>query len=615
MADKLTYDKLPLPFGTLIGSDRDAARLRIPFDRLLGYPLGDVDNQPPAPENPTKPIDPRFRSVSASWSMTQGTVTTDSLSVNATWIQQSSLREYQGVNVDVLPLSGCGAATVSGVVGYVNERVPTFSQSETVKSYYDFCLSDVSAHSRCVTLTSGKKKLLTGAVEALFDGANIKNCVYTHQSASIAFSVYTLASISAQLDMSGDRRHTYLPALSIPCEYYEIELEPEVPANTYVCGIRPPSDRLNLDFTRRRIAYDAATLPLSFDCYQRAFTPVLRAYMINNVVSATLSDGRALNLLSADFTADMDGYYWQGSITLPPDDFTVLDMLNASKGDEPLIKVNINGDSFVFMAEEYRDNRIFGKKTYTVSGRSVTARMGDTYAQAGSGTYRSPMYAQQIAAEQLKYSRYSLEHFLVPDWLVPADVYSISDKSPVAVLADIASAAGGFLESHPNKPYFSIRPRWPVAAWDVVNSEPDVVVPASVILSASGSKRVKPKANGVWVWAEHNKGRAADVYRKGSNREPRASALTHPLYTDNPVLSAAGIAALSDTGAHKIEQIKLPVSAKYALPCAKLGQIWQVNEPSGAWKGVVTGVSLGVSVERDVPVVYQTVTIDCYLDN
>ena len=142
----------------------------------------------------------------------------------------------------------------------------------------------------------------------------------------------------------------------------------------------------------------------------------------------------------------------------------------------------------------------------------------------------------------------------------------------------------------------------------------DVTVPASVIFGISGQRNVSERANGLYVWPSHNKGKGADVYRNGSNREPRASALTHALYTDQPVLLAAGVAALSATGVHKRETVSLPVSDKYAIPMANLGEIWQISEPSGNWQGVVVGVSVEVKIENDAPVVTQNVSIDRYLD-
>ncbi|EFE48767.1 hypothetical protein NEIELOOT_02746 [Neisseria elongata subsp. glycolytica ATCC 29315] len=133
-------------------------------------------------------------------------------------------------------------------------------------------------------------------------------------------------------------------------------------------------------------------------------------------------------------------------------------------------------------------------------------------------------------------------------------------------MQELAKAAGGFVESDPHLPVVRIKPRWPKAAWQIAEAEPDATVPSSVILQINGRRTVSERCNGVFVWAEHAKGRAGDVYRQGSSREPRAAALTDTLYTDTDVLTAAGMAALSDTGIHKTETVLMPVSEKYGIP-------------------------------------------------
>lgn len=199
------------------------------------------------------------------------------------------------------------------------------------------------------------------------------------------------------------------------------------------------------------------------------------------------------------------------------------------------------------------------------------------------------------------------------DWLIPGGVYSTEGKTPAAVLNEMADAAGAFVYSHPSLPEISVLPRRKTPAWQEADALPDTTVPAAVITKISGSRSVRAEANGVFVYAEHDKGRAVDVHKKGSSREPRAAALTSVLYTDLPVLEAAGIAALNEAGTHKSENVTLPVADQYALPRAELGQIWQIQEPSGNWQGTVTGVTLNVDIENDAPLVMQTVTIDRYL--
>ena len=97
-------------------------------------------------------------------------------------------------------------------------------------------------------------------------------------------------------------------------------------------------------------------------------------------------------------------------------------------------------------------------------------------------------------------------------------------------------------------------------------------------------------------------------------RQPRAAALTDTLYTDTDVLTAAGMAALSDTGIHKTETVLMPVSEKYGIPLAQLGQVWQIQEPEGHWQGVITGITLTIETENGAPKITQSAVIDRYMD-
>ena len=153
--------------------------------------------------------------------------------------------------------------------------------------------------------------------------------------------------------------------------------------------------------------------------------------MIVNKIKAE-ADGKPLELLSAELAADTGGYYWSGSFTLPPDDFARLDL--DSRRDDCIIRLDLNGEIFTVMAESYSDNRRFGQRSYTVTGRSRTAKLGADYALSHKGIISQDRNARQIADEAVQTTGVSLD-WQIDDWLVPADVYSLTDKTPMAVLA------------------------------------------------------------------------------------------------------------------------------------------------------------------------------------
>lgn len=394
-----------------------------------------------------------------------------------------------------------------------------------------------------------------------------------------------------------------------PCEWYPIVL-PNTPDNGKTP--KPAGNAVPLDFWQKRQRFSPRELPIPFGKRSKTrHIPPLDNYIMLNKITAR-SGSLKLNPLSAGIKADMAGYCWLGEITLPPDDFAALGLDNRI-GSETEITLDINGNLFVFMAENVSDNRQFANRSYTVSGRSLTAKLGADYAAANRSVITQNHYASQIAQMQVADLGFTLD-WRAADWLIPADVYNPADKTPIAVIQDLAAACGAFVYSHPSEPKLTVLPRWQVGAWEIKDTAAAVNIPANIILQISGQKTVATQCHGVFAWgtvAPHAKG--ASIVRNGTDGTPLAGALSHAVYTDLIPCQAAGIAALSDSGTHKTETLTLPLAESYGLGVATLGAVWQIAEPSGAWQGRVTGVVLSVAVENEVPVIKQTVTVDRYL--
>lgn len=559
-------DELPLPFAQPL-STADNRELPLPFV----HPLGQDEDTPAAPPKPPRPPQ-KYAPVAAAFAFPSAAAAATGIWRSGRTFGLCTQSDYAVVTTEALPLSACFRPSVAGMPPLYRCAVQTASAQQSLAACANPQTAAAAEMHRCNTSPTSGGRSLTGCAAP-----------------------------------------RYTPPASVPCEWHDIAIPPKPEPDTYICGKRPKADRLPLPFIDKRTAHHAHHILLPFACRTRSAVPVLKVYMIHHRISASFDDGKPLELLAASFTADTSGYCWQGSLTVPSDDFARLNIDGRAKGKEAVITVTIDNESFVILAEEYRDNRAFADKSYTVTGRSVTARLGADYAAQRGGLIANPVYARQIADQILKYTGVTVKAWQAADWLIPGGVYSTEGKTPAAVLNEMADAAGAFVYSHPSLPEISVLPRRKTPAWQEADALPDTTVPAAVITKISGSRSVRAEANGVFVYAEHDKGRAADVHKKGSGREPRAAALTSVLYTDLPVLEAAGIAALNEAGTHKSENVTLPVADQYALPRAELGQIWQIQEPSGNWQGTVTGVTLNVDIENDAPLVMQTVTIDRYL--
>lgn len=409
----------------------------------------------------------------------------------------------------------------------------------------------------------------------------------------------------------------YQRAVRPPCEYYPIPLPPP-PPDLSPCRIRPPSDRLPLPFARRRISRDSARLALPLRCWHDGNTndlPILPGYIMHNKITADLN-GEPLDLLALTLTTDTTSYCWQGDITLSPASFAKLGIDQRAAGDEAVITLRINGNRWDILAEDYRDTRKFIGHSYTVTGRSITAKLGADYAKGRHTRYDNQRFARQIADEQLHLLPYRIAAWEAVDWLIPGDTYTVSGQTPIEVIADLAKAAGAYVESHPYEAQLFVRPVWRQPAWG--KPTPALTIPANLILSVSGQRRISERCNAVRLTpaAEQIGGAKAKgglVYREGTDQQPEASTLTHAAYTDLDVMRAAGIHALSETGTHKIETVTLPWTEKYQLPLATLGAVWAFAEAGQTWQGVIKGISVAVELDNGAPVVTQTVTIDRYM--
>lgn len=408
----------------------------------------------------------------------------------------------------------------------------------------------------------------------------------------------------------GSRTQHVVP---VPWRYYPID-EPPPPPAVFACRIRPPSSQLPLNLTRKRNGLPSSALPLALMCWHDQapeFIPDLRSYIVHNTVTATIG-GIAIDPIDFNIKTDMQSYCWQGGIKISDSQYQrVKSKLDVERGNEPLVIVVVNSVSYSFIAEDISRNRVFGNYSYSISGRSSTARLGQDYAHSQGGTIDQDLYASQIINMQLADLPFTLERFDVKDWLIPAGTFNVSNQTPISIISQLANACGAEAISHPFEPKLSIIPRWKKPAWELATATADYVIPQGVIRSISDQKRVNPRYNTVTLISRTE---ASEVYRNLQGRNMIAPVSNSYLYTDRDCVVPKGIQILSDSGTHGLYTLKMRVADKYNIPLAELGQIWQVSDPEGAWKGIVTGVSLDVGRDNDAITVWQTVNIDRYLD-
>ena len=639
IADRTTADRLPLSLNRLYGEAGSAVyvwsnALPLPLTRLIvdhpassALPLfltrrlrtvvdaGTDGGDPIDPTDPEPPdYGPPFNVISAYFNNVITGVSTISRCRDWHHNGRDITNDHAVIRTDAINVAQCYAMSQRGLIPIANDTFTLTSQvfelaADKRISYIAFIPiynerqfkhSGTIGYTRCVKTHSAKV-------------AHHRNCKTLPLTPAVNFA--TSAGHKIHGVSIGNCQSTKVQrAVQVPDRYYPIPEPPPVKPDANACRIRPPSSELPLRMARRRGGLLSSNLPLSLTCWHDdapLSIPNLRSYIVHNVITATIG-GIAVDLLSFNIKTDMDGYCWQGNIDITAKDYDkIKHKLDVPRGSEPMVIAVVNGKPLAFIAEEQQRSRKFAQKSYSLSGRSVTARLGADYAVSQGGLIDQASYVSQIVAQQLNGLSVSLLDWGINDWLVPAGAYSVANKTPIAVISDIAAAGGGFVTSDPSQATLSVKPRWPVAAWQLASATPDVIVPIDVISDISDRKRTNPRYNTVLL---NSASEGGEVYRQTQGRDAAAPTQDHSLYTDRDAIVPAGTAILSDSGIHGDYTLKMRWADKYNVQLAELGDVWQINDPEGAWRGITTGVSVSVDQSNDAPTVWQTVTIDRYLD-
>lgn len=616
----VTSNALPLPLSVLISEQPAANVLPLGMTRKLGTIFGAPIIVPPI--DPELPVDPEVPPPEYGPPMTALASYISNVITGVSNINQCRDWHHNGrdiandravIRTDAINVAQRYAMSQRGLIPIANDAFTLTSRvfelaADARISYIAFIPiynerqfkhSSTIGYTRCVKSHSAKV-------------AHYRSCQTLPLQPAINFATsagHKVHGVGISRCQSTKVQHAVLA----PDRYYPIPIPPPVkPPN--VCRIRPPSSALPLRMARRRGGLLSSNLPLLLTCWHDdppLSIPNLRSYIVHNVITATIG-GIAVDLLSFNIKTDMDSYCWQGNIDITAKDYDkIKHKLDVPRGSEPMVIAVVNGKPMAFIAEEQQRSRKFAQKSYSLSGRSVTARLGADYAVSQGGLIDQASYVSQIVAQQLNGLSISLLDWGINDWLVPAGAYSVANKTPIAVISDIAAAGGGFVTSDPSQATLSVKPRWPVAAWQLASAAPDVIVPIDVISDISDKKRTNPRYNTVLL---NSASEGGEVYRQTQGRDAAAPTQDHSLYTDRDAIVPTGTAILSDSGIHGDYTLRMRWADKYNVQLADLGGIWQINDPEGAWRGITTGVSVSIDQSNDAPTVWQTVTIDRYLD-
>ena len=309
------------------------------------------------------------------------------------------------------------------------------------------------------------------------------------------------------------------------------------------------------------------------------------------------ADGALVKVSSVEVAADWDSWCWTFSAQVLDD--ASLELIKPTEDGPVEVDIEIDGHRWLMLVESWQTGQVFGKMTRSIRGRSLSALLAEPYADPVTAIEGLERTALQLANASLEYTGWEVVFAGgFSDWLVPGGTASWDNKTPLAIILDVAAAVNGVVRTDPVKPEITIGPRYPVKPWQTAQATPDLTVPKSYSISLDGEWDKRPEYNSVTVAGETN-GISATVTRAGTAGDKPAPMATHQLITATEAAASLGLAILGASGRWIKYTMALPVApAQGDNPgILSVGSVveYQVS-PTVSWRGFVTGVS--VRLER-----------------
>ncbi len=327
--------------------------------------------------------------------------------------------------------------------------------------------------------------------------------------------------------------------------------------------------------------------------------PTLRFYIVANTAQIVrVSDGSDVPASAVTLSISTDQYTWSLSATLAGS--SALALVEGTDGEPVEVDVIINGITWRVLLDGWGLTEAWAKKGGVVKGRSRSAYLADPYADSRDYMEGSGLNAQQLAAQELP-PGWSLDWNMV-DWFVPAGAWQYQGLSPVAAIAKIAAAGGGYVQPHLSSDTIIVNPLYPSAPWALGAAAPDFLMPKAIILQRNSQKAPGQGVNGVYVYGGTTGAVHTHVVRTGSDGLPGAPTVVDSLITDTAPARHRGIAAIAAGGRQSREVYELPLSAGLG-GLIDVGSLIEIGEEVdaafiGDWRGLVRAVSVSAGAVR-----------------
>ncbi|WP_351123318.1 hypothetical protein [Shewanella sp. T24-MNA-CIBAN-0130] len=336
--------------------------------------------------------------------------------------------------------------------------------------------------------------------------------------------------------------------------------------------------------------------------FETPIEPQLRRYYLMQPTITCVRVSDDVPIVISNINISRSRGQWASSVSI---DFS--SRIDASRAENQLLKIGINGYEFYCLVEQLSVSKVFGNETYRGTGRSRSAELATPYVLPISYTNATSRSFAGLLTDMLQFTGWTIALNGIVDFNVPAGAFSVGNKSPIDAVQEAVAQLGCMLLSNDETKALTVVPRWPTVPWLMDGVTPDLTVHDAVITSYSESKEIGTECNVVWLRGEQQ-GISAKVKRAGTAGNIATDDISAQLIVDNQAARIAGTNALADTGNKLNINMSLPIMAD--LPPVTPGMLIGVREGAEVYKGICDSASISASISDNGDIdISQSITV------
>lgn len=294
-------------------------------------------------------------------------------------------------------------------------------------------------------------------------------------------------------------------------------------------------------------------------------------YIMNSTFIRRISGAmESIDFQSVSMSIDRDSWLWSFSITILSKES--LNLIKPQGQAFTDIEINCNGWKWTCRVENWTETIVFGKKAWSVTGRSNSVELGQPYSiiPAFSNDYKQ---GGQIIDDVLSTSgsgwaaEWQNNDEFNPhlDWMVPAGVLNQTNTSLLKIMQAVSVSVGAFIQTTPDTDISTgstgeqkliIQPRYRLNPWNWGSITPDVYLNSSVCTQIGRQNNIKQPINGALVYGE-NQGVIINAVKDGTDGSNAAAVTSDALITSEEAGRERARHIIGNSGAWVNHTLKL----------------------------------------------------------